>query len=82
MKVFYKKQSPNIIRYYRKYSSFDNDTFMYDVKSMISKEYSQNHRQEFEIFKRNIDIFEKHAPLKKKFVSFYDKGRCELSELY
>ena len=55
MKVFYKNQIPNIIRY-RNYRNFDNDTFMYDVKSMISKEYSQNQTLEFEFFLKKILI--------------------------
>ena len=35
MKVFYKKQKPNITKY-RDYRNFDNITFMNDVKDKIS----------------------------------------------
>ena len=68
LKVFYKKQRPNIVRY-RDYRNFDNEIFMSDIKNGIFQKYSQNQFLEFECFKRKIDCsLEKHAPLKKRYV--------------
>ena len=68
MKVFYKKQRPNIIRY-RNYRNFNNECFINDVQSSIMKEYSQNETLEYELFERKVDyVLEKHAPIKKRYV--------------
>ena len=68
MKVFYKKQRPNIIRY-RDYRNFDNETFMYNVSNSISQENTQNHILQFETFKGKVDhILEKHLPIKLCYV--------------
>ena len=68
MKDFYKKQSPNIIRY-RSYRNFDNEIFINEVENNIWKKYSHKSNLEFEIFKNEADhIFEKHAPIKKRYI--------------
>ena len=68
MKVFYKKQRPNIIRY-RNYRNFYNECFINDVQSSILREYSQNETLEYELFKRKVDyVLEKHATIKKRYV--------------
>ena len=54
MKVFYKKQCPNIIRY-RNYHNFNNEYFINDVQSSILREYSQNETLEYELFKTKVD---------------------------
>ena len=65
MKIFYKKQKPNIIRY-RNYKNFNNELFINDVEELTSK---YNEPLKFESFKNIIDkILEKHAPMKKRFV--------------
>ena len=65
MKIFYKKQKPNIIRY-RNYKNFNNELFINDVEELTSK---YNEPLKFEYFKNIVDkILEKHAPMKKRFV--------------
>ena len=68
MKVFYKKQKPNIITY-RSYKHFDNEAFLTDIQNHLSEEYDQNPDLTFSTFKRSIyNILELHAPLKKGYV--------------
>ena len=65
IKIFYKKQKPNIIRY-RNYKNFNNELFINDVEELTSK---YNEPLKFESFKNIADkILEKHAPMKKRFV--------------
>ena len=65
MKIFYKKQKPNIIRY-RNYKNFNNELFVNDVEELTSK---YNEPLKFESFNNIVDkILEKHAPMKKRFV--------------
>ena len=62
MKIFYKKQKPNIIRY-RNYKNFNNELFINDVEELTSK---YNEPLNFESFKNIVDkILEKHVPMKK-----------------
>ena len=68
MKVFYKKQKPNIIEY-RDYRNFDNDFFMADLRDQISKIGYQNVVLNFDLFKKTADrMLHKHIPLKKRYV--------------
>ena len=68
MKVFYKKQGPNIIRY-RSYRNFNNELFINEVENNVSENYSQECNLEFEIFKDKVGyILEKHAPIKKRYI--------------
>ena len=61
LKIFYKKQRPNIVRY-RNYYNFDNDLFMNDAEKSMSQEYCENQSLEFETFRMKVDcILEKHA---------------------
>ena len=65
MKIFSKKQKPNIIRY-RNYKNFNNELFINDVEELTSK---HNEPLKFESFKNIVDkILEKHVPMKKRFV--------------
>ena len=65
MKIFYKKQKPNIIRYLN-YKNFNNELFINDVEELTSR---YNEPLKFESFKNIVDkILEKHAPMKKRFV--------------
>ena len=41
LKIFYRKQCPNIVGY-RNYHNFDNELFLNDVGKRISQEYCQN----------------------------------------
>ena len=68
MKVFNKKQSPNIIRY-RSYHNFNNEIFINEVENNVLKKYSHKSNIEFGIFKNEVDhILEKHAPIKKRHI--------------
>ena len=49
MKVFYKKQKPNIITY-RSYKHFDNEAFLTDIQNHLSEEYDQNPDLTFSTF--------------------------------
>ena len=53
MKVFYKKQSPNIIRY-RSYRNFNNEIFINEVEINTLKKDSGKSNLEFEIFKNEL----------------------------
>ena len=65
MKIFYKKQKPNIIRY-RNYKNFNNELHINDVEELTSK---YNEPLKFESFENIVDkILEKHAPMKKRFI--------------
>ena len=68
MKVFYKKQNPNIIKY-RNYKNFDNNSFMIDVKDKISQISGENEISFFDSFKNKVfQVFENHVPLKTRYV--------------
>ena len=68
MKVFYKKQNPNIIKY-RNYKNFDNNSFMIDVKDKISQISGENEISFFDLFKNKVfQVFENHVPLKTRYV--------------
>ena len=47
MKVFYKKQNPNIVTY-RNYKHFSNEAFMFDVKNSTIQMTSENNNLEFD----------------------------------
>ena len=49
LKILYKKERPNIVRY-RNYRNLDNEIFMNDVEKSISQEYCRNQFLEFETF--------------------------------
>ena len=53
LKIFYKKQCPNIGRYLN-YRHFDNELFMNNAQKSISQEYCQNQFLEFENFKTKV----------------------------
>ena len=50
MKVFYKKQKPNIVAY-RIYKHFSNEAFMFDAKNSIFQMTSENKNLVFDRFK-------------------------------
>ena len=68
MKVFYKKQKPNIVTY-RNYKHFSNEAFMFDVKNSIIQMTSERNNLEFDRFKTALDkAIQRHAPIKKRYV--------------
>ena len=68
MKVFYKKQKPNIVTY-RNYKHFSNEAFMLDVKNSIIQMTSENTDLEFDRLKTALDeAIQRHAPIKKRYV--------------
>ena len=68
MKVFYKKQKPNIVTY-RNYKYFSNEAFMFDVKNSIIQMTSENNDLEFDRFKTAlVEAIQRHAPMKKRYV--------------
>ena len=68
MKVFYKKQKPNIITY-RSYKNFSNEVFMVDFQNTISQVTSENNDLKFDIFKAILyQAIQKHAPIKQRCV--------------
>ena len=68
MKVFYKKQKTNVIKY-RDYRNFDNITFLNDVKDKVSHFKTEDQFTNFSLFKNTVfHVFENYAPLKKRYV--------------
>ena len=68
MKVYYKKQKPNIVRY-RNYKHFSDEAFMFDVKNSIIEMTSENNDPEFDRLKAALDeAIQRHAPIKKRYV--------------
>ena len=68
MKVFFKKQKPNVIQY-RDYKKFDNNSFMKDIQDKFLELTHEHHSLSFEIFKSTTyQIFDNHVPLKKRYV--------------
>ena len=68
MKVFYKKQKANVIRY-RSYRNFDNEAFIGELQVAFSDRYNDTENLSFSTFKNVIDhSLKKHAPLKKRYV--------------
>ena len=68
MKVFYKKQKPNIVTYWN-YKHFSNEAFMLDVKNSIIQMTSENNDLECDRFKTALDeAIQRRAPIKKRFV--------------
>ena len=68
MKVFYKKQKPNIIKY-RSYRNFDNEAFISNLRFTFSETCNENEILSFKTFKNIVDhTLETQAPLKKRYV--------------
>ena len=68
MKVFYKKQEPNIVTY-RYYKHFSNEAFMFDIRNSIIQMTSEKNGLEFDRFKIALDkAIQRHAPIKKRYV--------------
>ena len=67
MKMYYTKQKPSIARY-RKFKNFCNDSFIKDIKLLLSKLCNQQNVP-FKILTESVNItLHKHAPLKKRYV--------------
>ena len=64
MKVFYKKQKPNIIKY-RSYRSFDNEAFISNLPVAFSKICNENEILSFETFQNIVDPTLKTCSIKK-----------------
>ena len=68
MKVFYKKQKPNIVAY-RIYKHFSNEAFMFDAKNSIIQMTSENKNLVFDRFKADFNkAIQRHTPIKKRYV--------------
>ena len=66
MKVFYKKQNPNIITYCN-YKHISNEAFMADVQNRISQVTSENDELEFDIFKTALnESIQRRTPIKQR----------------
>ena len=60
MKVFYKKQKPNIVTYH-----FSNEAFMFDVKNSIIQMTSERKDLELDRFKTALDkTLQRHPAIK------------------
>ena len=62
MKVFYKKQKPNIIKY-RSYRNFDNEAFISNLGVAFSEIYNENKLFKFWNFQKNCLIILRHVLL-------------------
>ena len=68
MKLFYKKEKPNIVTY-QNYKYFSNEAFMFDVENSIIQLTSENNDLGFDRFKAAFDeAIQRHAPIKKRHV--------------
>ena len=68
MKVFYKKQKPNIVTY-QNYKHFSNEAFMFDFKNSILQMTSERNDLESGRFKTALNkAIHIHAPIKKRHV--------------
>ena len=68
MKVFYRKQKSNIIKY-RSYQNFDNEAFISNLRVAFSEICNENELLSFQTFKNIVDhTLETHASLKKRCV--------------
>ena len=67
IKVFYKKQQPNTIKY-SSYQKFDNDAFIRNLRVVFSEICNENELLSFETFKNIVDhTLETHTPLKRRY---------------
>ena len=67
MKMYYNKQKPSI-GHYHKFKNFWNDTLIKDVKTALSKFYSEQYVP-FKTLNESVNItFDKRAPLMKRYI--------------
>ena len=66
MKMCYSKQKPSII-HYRKFKDFNNDAFIKDLKTLLSKSFNEE-TIPFQALRESVNVtLEKHAPSKARY---------------
>ena len=66
MKMCYSKQKPTII-YYRKFKDFNNDSFIKDLQTQLTKSFNEE-AIPFHVLRESVNVtLEKHAPTKKQY---------------
>ena len=66
MKMCYSKQKPTII-YYRKFKDFNNDSFIKDLQTLLTKSFNEK-AIPFQVLRESVNVtLEKHAPTKKRY---------------
>ena len=66
MKIYHSKQKPSII-HYRKSKDLNNDVFIKDLKTFLSKSFNEE-TIPFQALRESVNaILEKHAPSKKRY---------------
>ena len=66
MKMYYSKQKPSII-HYRKFKDFNNDSFIKDLKTVLSKSFNEEIIP-FQALRESVNpTLEKHAPSKTRY---------------
>ena len=66
MKMYYSKQKPSII-HYRKFKDFNNDAFIKDLKTLLSKSFNEE-TIPFQALRESVNVtLEKHAPSKARY---------------
>ena len=65
MKMCYSKQKPTII-YYRKFKDFNNDSFIKDLQTLLTKSFN-GEAIPFQTLRESVNLtLKKHAPTKKR----------------
>ena len=66
MKMYYSKQKPRIINY-RKFKDFNNDSFIKDLQTLITKSFNEE-AIPFQALRKSVNVtLEKFAPTKKRY---------------
>ena len=66
MKMYYSKQKPAII-HYRKFKDFNNDCFIKDVQTLLTKSFNEE-AIPFQALRELVNVtLEEHAPTKKQY---------------
>ena len=66
MKMYYSKQKHSII-HYRKFKDFDNDAFIKDLQTLLSKSFNEE-RISFHALRESVNAtLKKHVPSKKRY---------------
>ena len=66
MKMYYSKQKPTII-HYRKFKDFNNDSFIKDLQTLLTKSFNEE-AIPFQALRKSVNVtLEKYAPTKKRY---------------
>ena len=66
MKMYYSKQKLSII-HYRKFKDFNNDAFIKDLKTLLSKSFNDE-TIPFQALRKSVNVTpKKHAPTKARY---------------